>query len=203
MQVKPRALPHTLALTTAVLLVSVNAPVFCTQRPAQQITLGLRITSPAGGTVVHSGEAITVTVAPLPGIHPSFVGLLAKFPLEVSACASQPCHQFTLTVPATIARAGVYSINAIGAVGAPGAGSVVASGTKDLDVEPSAAITNLNINLLSLVFQHAGERFPLIVRGGFADGTSMDIFLQPVKALFPAASRFAWPSRAALQRSRQ
>jgi hypothetical protein len=163
------------ALAGAVLFVAAAAVALRAQAPAQQITAGLQITSPAGTTTLHPGDTITVTVAPLAGVNPSFVGLLGQFPIEVSACASQPCYRFTLTVPATIRRAGLYSINAIGAAGAPGTAKVFASGAKYLDVEPSAAVTNLNVDLTGITFQRAGESMPLIVRAGFANGTGMDI----------------------------
>ena len=124
---------------------------------------------------MRPGGVIAVAVASLPGVAPTFVGLLAQFPLQASACVSQPCFRFTVTVPTTINRAGLYSIGAIGTSGARGAGSVFASGSQALDVEPGAAITSLNVDFSSLVFQRAGESFPLTVRGGFANGTSMDI----------------------------
>ena len=144
-------------------------------RAHDKIIKGLKITSPAGGTVVRPGDVITVTVAPLPGVAPTFVGLLGQFPLQTSACASQPCFRFAVTVPTTINRAGLYSIGAFGGAGARGAGSVFASDSQALDVEPGAAITNLNVEFSSLVFHRAGESLSLTVRGGFANGTSMDI----------------------------
>lgn len=83
-----------------------GAVVFCPPLRAQA-TFGLQITAPADRTVVHPGDVVTVTVSPLTGVSPSFVAVVAKFPLQASAQSTQPCFQFTITVPSRVPTAGL------------------------------------------------------------------------------------------------
>ena len=131
----------------------------------------LQITSPADGTVVHPGDTVTVVVTPAAGVTFQAVTIFAHDPLICDQVLSAPPYDFSVQVPAA-APAGSYGLVASGAI-APG--QLVNSPLSDLDVEPSAAVSSIQISPPSLTFVRAGEYLPLSVTAHFSDGSTMDV----------------------------
>ncbi len=137
---------------------------------AQDYPVGiLQITSPTDGTVVHPGQTVAVTVAPVSGNV--FTGVMLAGPFVFSAPLYSAPYQFSLTVPQNIA-AGKYRIEAIGGRQGQTFGT---SNPIILDVEPAAAITKIRVQPVTIPFSQPGEVGTLSVFGTFADGSTIDI----------------------------
>jgi IPT/TIG domain/Bacterial Ig domain len=161
-----------------IVAIGVGLPVFLfllfphTNRSAQNYPVGiLQITAPADGTVVHPGQTVAVTVAPVSGNVFSVIMLAGKGPFVFSAPVYSAPYQFSLTVPQNIA-AGKYQITAIGGRQGQTFGT---SNPISLDVEPAAAITSIRPEAAGIIFSHPGDVETLKVFGTFADGSTMDI----------------------------
>lgn len=127
---------------------------------------GLAITSPADGTVVASGSAVTVTVAPQNGFTPVRVLLLTPVVAEVIAGAP-----FEIDLP--IPDDAVGSIELL-AVGIDAAGDFTSSASIHLTVVPPAPLTGVTIvNRDPILF--VGESRRIGVLGSYADGIVRDL----------------------------
>ncbi|HXP68384.1 MAG TPA: hypothetical protein VOA88_03795 [Candidatus Dormibacteraeota bacterium] len=140
----------------------------------QSLPVVLRITSPADGTVVHPGQAVTVIVTPTQGGSFSKVFLVAEHPIGIGAnqVLTDPPYQFSITIPNNIGSARKYFV---------GATSIASSGQSGkalrihLDVEPSVAISSIAVHPSTIRFIRPGDAIPLSVAGTFTDGSIMDI----------------------------
>jgi len=134
----------------------------------------LKIVSPAGLEVVHPGDEVRVVVTAVRGKRPDQVGLIVQFPLQLLTPSPlrTPPYEFTVKVPSKVDKAGLYSV---GGAGAAGRTFVVARDAISLDVEPSAPVVKMLVDLDEITFAHRGEQMPILVTASFADHTVMTI----------------------------
>jgi hypothetical protein len=124
-------------------------------------TPALQITAPASGTIVPSGQNLSVTVGVAAGTNISGLAVIGEDPIGFSQLLTSPPYQFRLNVPTEI-RAGSYSLTA--AAAGP-SGTELESEPILIDIEPSGAISSLQVQPTTIRFAFVGEQIPLKVIG--------------------------------------
>jgi hypothetical protein len=147
-----------------VLVASLTAPAFG-QQPV------LQITSPSQNASVSVGQILTISVSVAAGTSFSLVGIVATDPLGDLGPLTTAPYQFLLNVPVNIPY-GMYQLTA---VGVDAAGNLSLSSPVTVSIEPTASVVTLTVQPTKLDFHFAGQRFPLIVWGALADGTTADV----------------------------
>src|SRR2546426_5872702 len=130
---------------------------------------GLQIVSPAPGTMVAPGETISVVVSVDARKRFRLVRVVGEN-LGITPFQTVPPAAFSLTIPANVI--GTKEIRALGITG-PETGAF--SDPVSIDVETSATLSTLQVNLLDVEFDELDQQFPLIVTGSFTDGTTLNI----------------------------
>jgi hypothetical protein len=153
-----------LGLLLGVLIVTVLARV----GPAQE-QASLVITSPINGFVVAPGQTIVATVQAKGTFQQ--VTIFAQNPLYSDQVLMSPPYQFSILIPNTVSP-GTYNITAFGAVTA---GNGMKSSPVTLRVENPNPVVSLKTDLTELNFRFVGEQMPILVKGSFSDGTSVDL----------------------------
>jgi hypothetical protein len=166
----PRPQRRTLQTVLACLL---GLALSCSSADQPKSVPGLRIISPRSGTVVHPGDAVTVTVVPENGVRVDAVYLLAHGPLVVtpSRPITKPPYDFIVSAPTDVSRAGLCSVFASGVTGK----SVIASAATFLDVEPVGPIARLEVHPTPVRFFDLGSEQDLRATAKLADGTWMNV----------------------------
>ena len=138
--------------------------------PQNQPTL--QITSPSGGTVVHPGQTLTVSVtSPTPAAFTE-VDLYGDNPLGFVGTFSSLPGQISVTIPSSRIDCGSYFLTVMGN---PTSGQGPVSAIVQLDVERSDFPLTISADLSPLIFDSAGEQVPLRLLAGFADGTTFSV----------------------------
>ncbi|MGD1003029.1 MAG: Ig-like domain-containing protein [Minisyncoccia bacterium] len=129
------------------------------------------IVSPRNGAVVHPGQTIEIEVAV--GAGSSWqVGLVGPEPIGLTETKSSPPYNFSITIPATIAKAGIISVAAFGQ---PSSGEPVFSSPINIDIERSDHPVSVAPSLSELGSMQVGDIFPLDPTAQFADGSSISV----------------------------
>ena len=144
-------------------------PCFGGSRGAAAQGSGLQIVSPAPGTRVASGATISVVVSVDPRKGFRVVRVLGE-DLGFTPWQKVPPAPFLLTIPPDVI--GIKLIRAMGTT-APETGEF--SDPVSIDVETSATLSAMEVNLAYVEFNELGEQFPLNVKGSFNDRTMLDI----------------------------
>jgi Bacterial Ig-like domain (group 2) len=157
----------------SLLAVFCAAPVFAQSR--------VHILSPATGTVVRPGQAVSVSVAADASVEK--LALLAERPLPIGRVASGAAPgvvarglgemrpiEFMVNVPADI-RPGNYHLTAMGTL--PGGDTV--SDAVTLDVERDAEPGRIWTEPATIQFSRVGEQIPLRVLGSFGQGVHTEL----------------------------
>lgn len=162
-------LRHTQFLLIAVVLL------WCLVSPAileaQQVPPVLEIVSPANGTVVTPGAPLTVLVTVSEGIDFLAVALIGEgmgsyYPTGGTALN----FSFTFNVPNIF-----VGPKQLTAVGVDEHGHLIFSTSVTVDIEPTAALIDLDVTPTLVAFEYAGEQLPLTVSGTYEDGTTFDL----------------------------
>lgn len=135
----------------------------------QGTSSGLRIVSPENGSVYAAGDTIPITVSVAPGSQPGTVGVIGE-DMGFSSTKTGAPYTFLLTVPSDLC--GPKRLTAYNFIG-PGKG--VFSAPVDVDIEPTATLLSMKVNLSTLQMKFSGVEIPLLVEGSFSDGSVLDI----------------------------
>jgi len=130
----------------------------------------LQINSPADGTVVNPGQAVSFSVSSPSGSSFSAVGVVGEDPLDVSNVVTSLPAQFTLTIPSQLALR-PYMVTASGVTG----GVSVESTPLNIDVERSDMPLSLSAQSRWLTLETVGQTAPMILLATFADGSVLDV----------------------------
>src|SRR5712691_10671764 len=130
---------------------------------------GLQIVWPAPGTMVAPGETISVVVSVDARKGFRLVRVVGEN-LGFTPFQAVPPAAFSLTIPPDVV--GIKQIRALG-ITRPETGAF--SDPVSIDVEPSATLATLQVNLTDVEFDELDQQFPLLVTGSFTDGTTLDI----------------------------
>jgi len=122
---------------------------------------GLRIVSPADGTVVEPGQPLRVMVEPEPGVTPIAVALISP---SIFTFTQQPPFTFTVTFPPD-APLGPQTLVADGR---DTRGRALRA-TITLDVEISRPVTSIRVEPVKIGFSSSWQE-QLSVKGVFTDG---------------------------------
>ncbi len=135
----------------------------------QQSQPGLQITSPADGTVVNTGEMLSVTVTSPVGLTFAYIGVIGPGG-PVGSNTSAPIT-FSITIPTnTVPRK--YALTAVGRVsGAPSVFSKAVS----IRIERPDTPTRLANDLPAIPFQAPGDFEYLRISGTFPDGSVVNV----------------------------
>lgn len=136
---------------------------------AQHTTTAIQITSPAAGTVVSPGQAITVTVAVAEPDAFSAIGVVGQN-IGFSPAETSGPFSFSLYIPS-----GLIGQKTLTAVGLTTSQNGLFSQPVTIDLEPSAPPTSLSVNLQTITFDANDEQFPLTITGTFSDGSTADL----------------------------
>jgi hypothetical protein len=139
---------------------------------AQQSRLGLQITSPADGTVVHPGQTVKIHIISNPGTTAVVSALIGEDPLGVQIFAAPTPAQISLTVGSNPDRLGKYMVTALGTTTD---GQQIQSQTILLDVERPDQPTQINASSESFTLVSQGQQTPLKLYGTFADGRTPEL----------------------------
>ncbi|MGA3019850.1 MAG: Ig-like domain-containing protein [Bryobacteraceae bacterium] len=133
-----------------------------------EILLGqtVQITSPQDGSVVSSGQTLTVTVTADPSAVQG-VAVLGQSPLGSAPLLTAPPYQFNIDIPSDI-TSGIYSLTAIGI---PQSGTNPIMSPITIDIERSDMPVQVWSELSSILFGYAGDTDYLLITGVFADGS--------------------------------
>lgn len=134
----------------------------------QQSQPRLQITSPTEGTLVNTGQTITVSVSSPANLTFTSIAILGPGG-PTDANTSAPAT-FSLTIPSN-AVPGSYLLTA---VGKPSAGEAVFSEPVDITVERPDKPVSLTTNPPAYYFRQ-GDFDYLKVSGRFSDGTTLDV----------------------------
>ena len=129
----------------------------------------IKITSPAAGTVVHPGDAITVTVSATGASFTQMI-VIGQDPIGSSQVLTAPPYQFSIQIPPDVTP-GLYALTASGAV-SPGNG--VESDPVSIDVERVDQPVSITAEPSSLTLA-VGERAGLRVVGKYSDNSTVDL----------------------------
>jgi len=130
---------------------------------------GLAIVSPANGSVVPSGQPLTVTVSANANSGVRHVQVVGD-DIGSSEAVDGPPFTFTLFIPDDLT--GPRQLTATGVFGPD---DVLSSPPITIDIEPVSDLTSMEVEPKQLYFDYAGQQLPLTVTGTFADGTVRDI----------------------------
>lgn len=139
------------------------------EMPPELITDSIRIVSPADGTIIRPGEAITVSVEVAAGSSFTHVGVIAEN-IGFSPAKSSPPFDFSFVIPNNLV--GPKKLTALGII-RPGEGLFSRSVT--INIEPAAALSALKVSFTRINFKYPGQQLPLHVDGVFTDGKVLDI----------------------------
>lgn len=147
----------------ALVLLAISGPV----RAVPQGQPTLQITSPSAKIIVNPGQTVTVSVTSSnPGAF-SGVELTGDDPLGFVGTISALPGRISVTIPASQIDCGSYFLTVSGT---PVSSQGPVSATLELDVErPDLPIT-IAATLSPIIFDSAGEQFPLDLLAGFSDG---------------------------------
>lgn len=129
----------------------------------------LQIVSPANGTVVNAGTALTVAVQGPPSAFQS-VSIVGEGPFALSTGLSAPPYQYSYPIPADFAL-GRYRLKAAGAMAS---GVTVYSDPIEVDIERPDDARKLQSEWQSLTFGGQADS-PLLIWGFFRDGSKIDV----------------------------
>ncbi len=130
----------------------------------------LVITSPKNGTVVASGQTISVSVTVNSGTYPGGIGIVGGQDggtMVIAGPLSGSSLTFSVTIPADAAPGPL----GISATGADSSGTLDASTEVTLDVEQTDSPVRLRVDPPSMHFPHVGQSLSLNVTGVYADGS--------------------------------
>ena len=144
----------------------------------------LHVVSPAAGTVVQPGQAVTIAVAADSSVQK--IALLGQHPLPMGQVVSPGLgvarpFEFQVRIPTDI-RPGAYRVTAIGSL----AGGETVSESLLLDVEKAEEPARIWTKPETILFSRAGERIPLRVLGAFGDG-SQETLTKSSKTIYTSA----------------
>jgi len=133
----------------------------------------IHFVSPAGGTVVHPGQSVTIAVAADSSVEK--LALLGQHPLPVSQVVAPGLgvaspFEFRVAIPANI-RPGHYRVTAIGTL----AGGETVAERLVLDVEKTEEPARIWAEPSSILFSGTGERIPVRVLGAYADNSQQEL----------------------------
>jgi hypothetical protein len=131
----------------------------------------LQITSPADGSSVNPGSAVSFSVSTPTGTAFSAVGVIGEEPLGVSGVTASLPAQFTLAIPSQLALR-QYAVTAMGVTVA---GASVESDPVNIDVERSDMPLSFSTQAKWLTLEAAGQSIPTIVVASFSDGSNLDV----------------------------
>lgn len=140
--------------------------------------------SPAAGTVVQPGQTVTIALSADSSVEK--LALLGQHPLPISQVVppglgvARP-FEFQVRIPTDI-RPGPYHVRAIGLI----AGGETVAESLVLNVEKADEPTRIWAKPSTMLFSHAGERIPVRLLGGFADG-SQETLTKSSKTLYTSS----------------
>src|ERR1035437_1987583 len=148
-------------------LIGASLCAFAILLPAQS---SLQITSPANGTVVQPGAAITITIS---GSGAAFTQVLVigEDPLGACAPVSGPPFQCSIQIPSQIVL-GTYALTALGL---DTTGAETDSAPIIVDVERSDAPVNVTTDIPSIGHLYVGGKTGLRVIGTYSDGSIFEM----------------------------
>jgi len=129
----------------------------------------LQIVSPAAGTVVSPGQAVSVNVQ-ASGADFLQVALLGEGPLGNDQVLTSTPYVFSIQIPPQVS-AGTYVLTAVGATSG---GDLVYSGTISVDIERSDRPVSISAQPVSLTLEVGVQGF-LLVTATYTDGTALDV----------------------------
>ncbi len=144
---------------------------FATLIQGQQGQPELQITSPASGTVVNPGQAITVSVTSPAGISFAQVAVIGEDPVPSADIVNSVPAQFFIAIPNSLGPRKYH----ITAIGKSSSGQLFASQTISIDVERPDTPTGIATDRPQVAFQSQGQQTRLRVLATFADGTVLDV----------------------------
>jgi hypothetical protein len=131
----------------------------------------LAITSPAGMTIVHPGEELSVEVAVAPGAVFRSVTVVGEKSFGVSSPLRQAPYRFSFSVPENLSSGPHYFT----AVGRAASGEMTASLPLAVDLEIESFPQSLKIDPRGIDLEALGEEIPIRVLGEFAGGVDTDL----------------------------
>jgi len=158
-------------LLSAVLTTLSLSLTFATLIQGQQGQPELQITSPAEGTVVNPGQAITVNVTSPAGISFAQVAIIGEDPVPSADIVNSVPAQFSIVVPTSLAPRKYH----LTAVGQSSSGQLFASQTISIDVERPDAPTGIAADRPQVAFQSQGQQTRIRVVGTFSGPSVLDV----------------------------
>lgn len=132
----------------------------------------LQISSPANGTVVNSGQTLTVSVTSPNGTAFSQIAVIGPDPIGFNILTTAAPAQFSIPIPAD-ASSRIYSLTADGIMAS---GQGVTSAPIRIDIERSDFPQKLFSTTSGLVLESQGEQSPLAMLATFSsDGNTVDV----------------------------
>jgi hypothetical protein len=159
-----------LGLAARLAAIPVPIVMVCTLTTALRAQPTLKITSPADGTVVSSGQTLVVKVGAAPAAFQRVL-VVGDDPIGESQILTSPPYEFQLQIPSDI-DSGTYSLTAVGIIRI---GSPVYSDPITVDIERPDSPQRLRSALSTLGFDYVGDNITLVVTGFFADGSRVDL----------------------------
>src|SRR5258708_11409169 len=138
---------------------------------AGQSQVALQISSPANGTVVNSGQTLTVTVTSPNGTAFSQIAVIGPDPIGFKILSTSAPAQFSIPIPAN-ADSRFYSLTADGIMSS---GQGATSAPIRIDIERSDFPHKLFSTTSGLVLESQGEQSPLAMLATFSDGNTVDV----------------------------
>jgi hypothetical protein len=137
---------------------------------AQKAQPTLKITTPADGTVIHSGQPFTIEVEAAPGAF-QYIFVIGTGGLNFTLPLSAPPYRFALQTK-TDGASGKRELTATGVIRR---GEVVDSTPITIDVERADEPERLLTEESSISFGRVGEQSALYITGVFKDESRVDL----------------------------
>lgn len=132
----------------------------------------LQISSPSNGTVVNSGQTLSVTVTSPAGLTFQTVSIIGPHPIGFSGAATSAPAQFSIAIPLD-SDAGPCTFTSLGLTQS---GQGVYSAPVQIDIERSDLPASLSTRDSSDVeFESLGAQVHSTILANFADGTTVDV----------------------------
>lgn len=138
---------------------------------AQQSQPALEITSPTDGTVVNTGQSLSITVISPTNTTVSTVSVIGEDPVGTTNPSSSLPAQLSLTIPANIS----LRKYALTAVAGTSSGQVLYSDRITIDVERPDLPTRLSSLRPRMTFTGINGPLPLTILATFSDGSYLDV----------------------------
>ena len=138
---------------------------------AQQSQPALQITSPADGSVVNPGQALSVSVGSPVNLSFKQVFVMGEGAIDTSNIATSVPAQFSMLIPNNM-QIGRHLLTAWGTTGA---GQMVASIPLTIDVERSDLPVRLRADPDRVIFQSQGQHESLRISATFSDGSFLAV----------------------------